>query len=66
MDKNEALQRITDYETVAMHGGREELEDALEKTATALYLVVSDHVEEQELSSALDTIEQNLPPLHED
>lgn len=66
MDKNEALQRITDYECVAMHGDKEELEDALEKTATALYLVVRDHVEEQSLPSALDTIAQNLPPLHED
>lgn len=64
--KEEALQRITDYETIAMHGSREELQDALDKTAETLYLIVKDHVEEQSLPNALDTILQNLPPLHED
>lgn len=64
--KEEALQRITDYEAVAMDGSREQLQDTLETTTRALYMIVDRIKDENELNGVLDVVEQIMTPLYYD
>lgn len=66
MTKDEALQRITDYEAVAMDGSREQLQDALENTTRALYMVVYGTKDENDLDEMIAVIEQSMTPLYYD
>lgn len=62
MTEDEALQRITDYEVLAMHGSREQLQDALEATTRALHMIVCSVKDENELDEMTDIIEQSMTP----
>ena len=66
MDKEQALQLITDYETVAMHGSREENQEALECATNALYQIIQSLEPGTVLDQAINTIESTMPPIHND
>lgn len=63
MNKEQALQRITDYETVAMHGSKEETQEALECVTTALYQTMQSLEPGTALDQAINTIESTMPGL---
>ena len=64
MTEDEALQRITDYEVLAMDGSREQLQDALEATTHALHMIICRIKDENELDEMIDIIEQSMTPLY--
>ena len=66
MTEDEALQRITDYEVLAMDGSREQLQDALEVATRALHMIVCSVKDENELDEMVDIIEQSMTPLYYD
>ena len=65
MNKNEALQLITDYEHIAMHGTKEESQEALESVTSALYQIIQSLEPGPSLTDALDALELTLPPLRD-
>lgn len=66
MNKNEALQLITDYEYVTMHGSKEETQEALECVTTVLYQIMQSLEPGAALDQAINTIESTMPPIHND
>lgn len=63
MTKNEALQRITDHETVVIDGSRDLLQDALENVTSAPYHIIYELNSDEALESALKMVEQTMPPI---
>ncbi len=66
MDKEQALQLITDYETVAMHGSREENQEALECATNALYQIMQSLEPGTLLDQALNAVESTMPPINDE